>query len=127
DGRAREAATVGARLGGGWGGAIIPRFGALWASGHAPHLPDGPVEPDDIGGAGGFVKTVDLLRHEREARKAPAPRGQHVVRAIGPALGDEAAAPVVPLPDGLGIPRERRGRSQLLGAEPPPQAGRRAE
>src|SRR4051812_18046913 len=85
-------------------------------------MPDRAVHSDDSFRSGRFVQTVDVLRDDREARKPPAPGGEDLVRAIGAAAGDEAAAPVVPAPHQAWIPRERLRRRELLRPEIPPQA-----
>src|SRR5262245_14747295 len=112
--RTRGKVARGGRLGAPGG-----RAGAGWP--RAPQFPDRSVHAHDIVRRGGFVQTVDVLRDQRELRKPPAPRRQHVVRAVRPARRDQAAPPLVPLPDQLRVARERLRRGELLGPEIPPQ------
>jgi hypothetical protein len=74
------------------------------------------VQAEQPLGAGALVQAVDVLSDERDARPVARPPRQDVVRGIGTRVLDHPAAPVVPLPDELGVVRERLGRRQRLGA-----------
>ena len=77
---------------------------------------------EDVPAARTLMQVVDVLGDQREVGRAGFELGQREVAWIGLRGRDQAAAPVVPLPNQLWITREGAGRGQIFGAEVFPKA-----
>ena len=72
------------------------------------------MELQDLAVSGEIVQPIHVLRDQREARLPNLQLHKRAVRRIGRGLGDDLAAPVVPLPHQLRVARERLGRGEIL-------------
>ena len=95
-------------------GVIAPLAGRRPASLPAAHVPDGAMKAHDVSCARALVQAVDVLRDQREPRVAPTPGGEHDVRAVRLATGNEMASPAIPLPHERGVACERVGGGQVF-------------
>src|SRR5262249_5761507 len=100
---------------------VAPRGRRSGAAGDAGEIPERTVEPAPVLRPRALVEAVHVLRDQRDARNPAAPRREHLVRAVGPGLRDEVAAPRIPLPHRLRIAGEGLRRRELFGSKIPPE------
>ena len=81
------------------------------------------VQFNNIAAAGTRVQSIDILGDQCEFGHARLELCQRLMSHVRRRLRNQAAAPLIPVPDQFGIAPKCRGIGQILGAKTRPQAG----
>ena len=84
---------------------------------------DVAMELDDGFAAGALMEPIDILRDEREPRLHRRELGERQVRGIWIGSGDQAAPPLIPVPDQGRVVPECAGRGKRFGVVLRPEPG----
>lgn len=104
-----------------WAGFGIGDYAALETS----VALDVAMELDDGFAAGALMEPIDILRDEREPRLHRRELGERKVRGIWIGSGDQAAPPLIPIPDERRVLRKRARCRKRFGIVLRPEAGLR--
>ena len=93
----------------------------------APDVPNIPMDLQHVPAPRQIMQTIHILSNQGERRNTRLKRDQGTMSRIRRSIGNQAATPVVPLPDQLRVASERLWSRQILGPELAPESGRAAE